>query len=118
MIRGLAGAAATYLGITPSELRSELRGGKTLAQIATAHGKTADGLVDALVAAAKTRLDKAVAAGRLSGAEEQNLLERLRGLVTGVVNGSAPAPPTAGPRAPFGFRPGPPRPMHRYASAL
>src|SRR5450432_3511353 len=38
-------AAASYLGLTPAELRTDLMGGKTLAEIATAQGKTADGLV-------------------------------------------------------------------------
>ena len=57
---------ATYLGLTEAEVRTELRSGKTLAQIATAHGKTADGLVQALYDAKKKTLDAAVSAGRLS----------------------------------------------------
>ena len=39
------GAAADYLGLTREELRTELQGGKSLAQVATAEGKTVDGLV-------------------------------------------------------------------------
>ena len=50
-------AAATYLGLTEAQLRTELRSGKTLAQIAKAHGKTAEGLVQALVDAANKKLD-------------------------------------------------------------
>ena len=50
-------AAATYLGISEDTLRSDLQSGKTLAQIADAtSGKSASGLIDALVAAAKTRI--------------------------------------------------------------
>src|SRR4051794_24539276 len=45
--------AADYLGISVSTLQSDLKGGKTLAQEATAKGKTASGLVDAIVAAEK-----------------------------------------------------------------
>src|SRR5580765_3736905 len=56
-------AAATYLGLTEEELRTELESGKTLSQIATAHGKTPDGLVSALVDAASKKLDEAVTAG-------------------------------------------------------
>src|SRR3954471_6747759 len=41
-------AAATYLGLSETELRTQLSGGKTLAAVATAQGKTADGLVAAL----------------------------------------------------------------------
>jgi hypothetical protein len=123
MIGALGSTTASYLGITPAELRSELQSGKTLAQIAIAHGKSAAGLVQALVAAAKTRLDTAVAAGRLSSTQEQKLLTRLQQLVTNVVNGTRPTPPTAGPRrgrfGPFGFRSGPRQePAYRYASPV
>ncbi len=71
------GAVAKYLDMTPQELRSELRSGKSLAQIATAHGKTVDGLVDALVAPAKARLDKAVEKGRLTRERADQILQRL-----------------------------------------
>jgi hypothetical protein len=71
------GPVAAYLGISPQELRSELRSGKSLAQIATAHGKSVDGLVDAIVAKAKERLDKAVASGHLTRRRADEILERL-----------------------------------------
>ena len=71
------GPVTTYLGVTPQELRSELRAGKSLAQIATAHEKTVDGLVDAIVAPAKARLDKAVETGRLTRQRADELLSRL-----------------------------------------
>jgi hypothetical protein len=56
-------AAAAYLGASPASLASELRTGKSLAQIAAAHGsgKTASGLVEAIVAERKARLQKAAA---------------------------------------------------------
>ena len=44
-------AAATYIGITEAELRTELGTDKSLADVAIAHGKTRDGLIAALVAA-------------------------------------------------------------------
>jgi hypothetical protein len=44
-------AAATYIGITTAELRTELGTDKSLADVAVAHGKTRDGLIQALVAA-------------------------------------------------------------------
>ena len=57
---GLAVAtAAGYLGLTGAQLQSELRGGRSLAQIASAsHGKSTAGLIDALVAAKRARLAK------------------------------------------------------------
>jgi hypothetical protein len=44
-------AAATYIGITEAQLRTELGTDKSLADVAVAHGKTRDGLIAALVAA-------------------------------------------------------------------
>ena len=49
-------AAADYLGVTEAKLRgASLEDGDTLAEIAKANGKTAAGLVNALVAAAQSR---------------------------------------------------------------
>ena len=44
-------AAATYIGISEAQLRTELGTDKSLADIAVAHGKTRDGLIAALTAA-------------------------------------------------------------------
>lgn len=44
--------AATYIGITEAALRTELQAGKSLAEVAVANGKTRDGLIAALSAAA------------------------------------------------------------------
>jgi hypothetical protein len=70
-------AAATYIGVPTSELRTQLAAGKTLAAIATANGKTVDGLKAALTTTAKTDLDAAVAAGRLTQAQEDKILAAL-----------------------------------------
>jgi hypothetical protein len=79
-------AVAAYIGVTPVQLRTELRSGKSLAQIATAHGKTVAGLKAAIVAAVKARLDKAVASGRLTAAQERTLLDRLSAHLDELVN--------------------------------
>jgi len=81
--------AASYLGLTEAQLRSDLESGRTLAQIARSRGKTADGLVQALATAARKRLDAAVSAGRLTRAQEQSILADLRGRLTAFVNGKA-----------------------------
>jgi hypothetical protein len=49
-------AAASYLGLSVSDLVTQLQSGKTLAQIANANGKSPDGLIQALVAADTTRI--------------------------------------------------------------
>jgi hypothetical protein len=84
--RGLLPAAAAYLGVTPVALRTELRSGKSLAQVATAKGKSVDGLKTALVAAIKTKVDAAKATGKLDAARADRLLQRAPQLVERLVN--------------------------------
>jgi uncharacterized protein YidB (DUF937 family) len=97
---GVAGldTAASYLGLSAEDLRSELASGKTLAQVAQEHGKSADGLVSALADAAKKKLDAAVAAGRLTQAQEDSILADLKQRITDLVSGTRP------PQFDHGFR--------------
>jgi hypothetical protein len=83
-------AVAAYLGITPAQLRTELRAGRSLAQIATEHGKTVDGLKAVILDAVKARLDKAVSSGRLTSAQEKTILDRLSAHLDQLVNRSRP----------------------------
>jgi hypothetical protein len=99
---GNISAAADYLGLTEAQLHAQLESGKTLAQVATAQGKTVAGLIDALVNAAKQRLDSAVAAGRLTQAQENDLLSGLRDRITNLVNATGPHGDHFGV-PPFGF---------------
>jgi Protein of unknown function (DUF2680) len=68
-------AAASYLGLTQAQLRAQLRAGKTLAQIAKAQNKSTDGLKQAMLADAKTHLDAAVKAGKLTPAQADQALK-------------------------------------------
>ena len=82
-------AAAAYLGVTTAQLQSDLQSGKTLAQIANATaGKSADGLIQALVDAETKEFDAAVAAGRLTKAQEDAILPTLKQRFTDLVNGT------------------------------
>jgi hypothetical protein len=72
----LLNVAAAYIGVKPKALAAELKG-KSLAQVATAHGKTAAGLKAALLKRFQARLDKAVAAGRLSQSAADARLARI-----------------------------------------
>ena len=85
-----AAAISSYLGLTADELRTDLQSGKTLAQLATAQGKTVSGLEDAIVAGAKTNLDAAVAAGTLTAAQEATKLADLQSHVADIVNSTGP----------------------------
>jgi UDP-N-acetylmuramate-alanine ligase len=69
--------SAKYIGVKPQALRAELKAGKSLAEVATSHGKTAAGLKAAILKPIQTRLDRAVAAGRLTSVQAQARLDRL-----------------------------------------
>jgi hypothetical protein len=84
---GLA-EAATYLGITVDQLRTQLQSGKTLAQVAKDNGKTVDGLVTALTDAASKKLDALVADGHLTRAQADEIESDLKQDITDIVNGT------------------------------
>lgn len=96
-------AAADYLALTEAALHAQLHEGKTLAHVAQAQGKSVGGLVDAMVKAARQRLDDAVSAGRLTQAKENEMLSGLRDRITNLVNGTLPTLDHFGFRH-FGFR--------------
>ncbi len=84
--RGLE-AAAKYLGMTEAALRTQLENGKTLAQVARDRSKSVDGLVTALVAEKKARIEQEVKDGQLTRAQADQLLARMKEHVTAMVNG-------------------------------
>jgi hypothetical protein len=81
-------AAATYLGTTASDLLSQLQSGRTLAQIA---GTRTSGLIAALVTHEKQEIADAVAAGRLTQAQADQIVPTLTQRFTDLVNGTLPA---------------------------
>jgi hypothetical protein len=128
-VAGGIGPAATYLGLTDAQLLQQLSGGKSLAQIASAKGKSVTGLEQAISTAMKTRLNKLVANKMLTAAQEKQILSNLSARIASQVNqkgfalprfrapalrfhGTMPAPPNA-PGAGLGpanqlFAPAPP----------
>ena len=86
LFEGKLDAAADYLGLTEAQLLNELRDGKTLAQVAKAHGKTADGLIQAMVDSAKKKLDEAVKAGKLTRSQADAVAADLEARITDLVN--------------------------------
>ena len=74
-IGGPDSAALTqFLGIQETALKTALQSGKTLAQVAQDNGKTRDALKTFLTTQAKTRIDAAVAAGRLTQDQATKML--------------------------------------------
>jgi predicted XRE-type DNA-binding protein len=100
-------AAAKYLGLSESDLRSKLGNGQSLADIAKAQNKDVSGLEDALVAAEKAQLDKAVTAKALTQSQADQALSNFKSHVDDLVNANQPDRPRmerrgAGPRFFFG----------------
>jgi hypothetical protein len=92
--------AASYLGLSEAELRSQLESGKTLAEIARDRSKSVDGLIQALVDAKTNELEGAVAAGRLTEAQKEAILSELKQRITDRVNGVVPSFRHRGPGVP------------------
>ena len=78
--------SAAYLGLTPRELEAQLKAGKSLATVASEHGKTASGLETAIVAAATKRVD----ASKLSAARKAAVITYARTNVDTFVSVSHP----------------------------
>ena len=91
-------AAAKYLGLSESALRTKLRAGDSLAAVAKAQGKDVSGLQDAIVADAKADLDKAVADKRLTQSQADDILSGLKAHVDDVVNAKPGDRPRLGGR--------------------
>jgi uncharacterized protein YidB (DUF937 family) len=87
---GSLAAAANFLGLSAAELKEALRS-KSLAQVARDQGRSVDGVTAALRAETKTRLDEAVANGRITQAQENALLSRFDSEIGSVINGVPPA---------------------------
>lgn len=83
-------AATSYLGISLAKLQSELSSGKSLAKIASAEGKTKSGLESAVESKIKSRIDREVAAKRLTGAQAKMLLSAINARVAAIVNAPPP----------------------------
>ncbi|HSG80271.1 MAG TPA: hypothetical protein VLD62_11870 [Acidimicrobiia bacterium] len=81
------GAAAEFLGIEVEELRTQLRDGATLAEIA---GEQTDALVSELVSQAEERIAQAVENGRITQKQADEKLAEIEQRITDMVDGDMP----------------------------
>jgi polyhydroxyalkanoate synthesis regulator phasin len=98
---------ADSLGISEDELRDALADGQTIAEIAEEQGVDVQDVIDDIVAAQRERVDEAVAEGRLTQEEADELLAGAEERVTAFVNGELPDPedlPDLGEMPHFGDR--------------
>lgn len=82
--------AAETIGIEPRALAEELKGGKTIAQVATEHGVSTQLVIDNAVAAANARIDQAVANGKIKPETAAELKTRAAEKIADVVNNGFP----------------------------
>ena len=92
-------AVAKALGISSSDLRTDLRNGQSIADIAKAKHVDVDKLIGTLVGDATSKIDAAVKAGHLPQAVATKLENNLKQMITDAVNNSGPK----GPGFAFGF---------------
>lgn len=100
---GLAEIAKS-IGITEDQLKSELKSGKSIAEVAQAHGVEPQKVINDLVAAATKKIDEAVASGKLPADRAAKLKEQLSDRITKMVNSKHGGKPSTGDKQ----RPGQP----------
>jgi len=76
---------ASYLGFTLDQLKAELQSGKSLATIATEHGKSETDLVNFIVTKEKAFLDTALKNGKITQDQYNKLLSNLEARVKEMV---------------------------------
>src|SRR5262249_26781471 len=81
---------ANLLGIDVDTLRSDLRDGKTIAQIASDQGVDVQTVIDSLVSEVKSHLDLSVQNGRLTQDEADAQLDKITQRITDFVNNGFP----------------------------
>jgi hypothetical protein len=91
--------AATAIGISESDLITDLNNGQTMADVAKANNVDPQKVIDALVEDGQQELAAAVQAGTLTQAQADSMETDVTQRVTDQVNGTLPAHPS-GPGAP------------------
>lgn len=86
-------AVATALGIDASELRDALESGKTIADVAADKGVDVQTVIDAIVADMSSHLDQAVADGKLTQEQADEIKANATQRATALVNGIKPDGP-------------------------
>ncbi|HWF57986.1 MAG TPA: hypothetical protein VG520_06515 [Candidatus Dormibacteraeota bacterium] len=82
---------ATAVGLTTTQLQTELTAGKTIAAIATEHGSTAARVISALTASENSEIDQRISSGQLTATEGAQMKTMTVQRVTDLVNGTEPA---------------------------
>lgn len=89
-IRVAGQTAAATIGVSPEDLRSQIRSGKTIAQIATEHGVDPNTVVNAVVTALTEQIDQKAAAGTVDANRAEQAKQKLPDFANRFVNETKP----------------------------
>src|SRR5437868_4677467 len=78
--------AATTIGVSSQDLAGQIRGGKTVAAVATEHNVDPAGVVNAVVAALTQQIDRAAAQGKIDGNRADQAKQKLPDFANRFVN--------------------------------
>ncbi len=87
-VRAAGHVAADTIGIEPKALRTAVRDGQSVADVARSHDVDPQAVIDAIVAAANTKIDAAVDAGKIDADRAATMKEKVPVRVTKLVNGN------------------------------
>jgi hypothetical protein len=87
LLQGGLDEVAKSIGIPTDQLKTELQGGKSIADVARGHNVDPQKVINDLVAAATTRIDDAVKNNKLPQAAADKLKSHLTDAITKLVNG-------------------------------
>jgi hypothetical protein len=90
-------AVATLLNMSLADLQTALQDGQTLAQIAKDHGRTANDVIDVLVAAVRAHFAPEVAAGEHTQAEADAMIAAFTSQISDFVDKGTVFPGNGGP---------------------
>jgi polyhydroxyalkanoate synthesis regulator phasin len=86
----LIAIAADKLGMTVDELTTQLKDGKTVADLAKEKGVDLQTIVDAFMAARQETLNQAVTDGKITQEQADQMLENMRDMIEDHLNGEMP----------------------------
>ncbi|MBL8153904.1 MAG: hypothetical protein JNM70_06955 [Anaerolineae bacterium] len=98
-LRAVMNAVLAETGLTVQEVREQLADGQTLAAVIEANGGSVQNVIDAAVSAATEQINQAVANGRMTQEQADQLLAELPDVITRAVNGELAAQGDRGPLA-------------------
>ena len=78
--------AATTIGVKPAELRTDLKNGQSIADVASSKNVPVDNVITAVVNDASAKIDTAVTNGKLTQERADTLKSKLTDRVTKLVN--------------------------------